>query len=405
MDHTLTFLQISVLFVFMFFTAHVLRKVNIPPIISFLLVGFLSKLWLHPESTHLIEVFKEAGIILLFFFIGLEYSFERLKGMTNIIKPGLIDFTFNFVPIVLIAKLFGFDTVTALILAGVFYPSSTSIVAKLLMDMKRLASPEADLLIGILIFEDLVCIILLSILIPMTELGSIEPTALPLSVLKILVVLIVFYLIHRLLMPRIRGWLDRISEDESFVFFLLGTVMAVGISFKATGLSEALGAFLLGILIPGSRVMENIEHHLSPLKELSIGVFFFFFAYESELMLPEKIGFVVLLVCLAVVLKIASTYLAAYAYGMKRKTRLRTSLSFVPRGEFSVIIASLEPALKVIAIPFILTTAVIGSFLFVVAPRIADLIYPPKKPPRKKARRASFQVQASSPQDRPPRRR
>jgi len=201
MDHSITFLQISLLFVLMFFATSLLRKINIPSIISFLLVGFFSKLWLHPESTHLLEVFKEAGIILLFFFIGLEYSFERLRGMTSVLKPGLIDFSLNFVPIFVLARIFGFDTVSALVLAGVFYPSSTSIVAKLLMDMKRLASAEADLLIGILIFEDLVCIILLSVLIPMTEAGSLEPEALPLSVLKIMVVLVVFYLVHRFKPP------------------------------------------------------------------------------------------------------------------------------------------------------------------------------------------------------------
>jgi len=237
----------------------------------------------------------------------------------------------------------------------------------------------------------------------MTEMGSLEPEALPLSVLKILVVLLIFYLIHRFVIPRIQSWLDRVSEEDIFVFFLVGIVLVVGISFKEAGLSEALGAFLLGILVPGTRVMENIEHHLSPLKELSIGVFFFFFAYESDLMLPENVGFVLLLAVLGVLFKVISTYLSAHVYGMKKRARLRTSLSFVPRGEFSVIIASLEPALKLIAIPFILTTALIGSFLFVLAPKITDLIYPPRKPPRRKARRASFQVQPSSPPDRPPR--
>ncbi|NPA40791.1 MAG: cation:proton antiporter [Aquificae bacterium] len=383
--HTLTLLQINLLFILMFFTAYFLRKLQIPPIISFLLIGFLAKLWLPHESTKPLELFKEAGIILLFFFIGLEYSFERLKNMVSIWKPGVVDLLFNFFPIFGLSLLFGFDPVTSLIIAGVFYPSSTSIVAKLLMDFKRLASPEAELLIGILIFEDLVSIILLSVLIPMTEFGALEPKTLPVSLVKIVLVLVVFYLIYTYLLPRIQGWLDRASEDENFVFLMLGSVLAVGLAFKGVGLSEALGAFLLGVLIPETRVMENIEHHLSAFKELSIGVFFFFFAYESELVLPENLLFVALIIVLGVVLKIVSTYIAAYFYGMKRKARLRTSLSFVPRGEFSVIIASLDPAVKLISIPFIFATALIGSFLFVIAPKVADKVYPPKKkPPRKK---------------------
>ncbi len=395
--HTLTLLQVNLLFILMFFTAYFLRKLQIPPIISFLLVGFLAKLWLPHENMEPLELFKEAGIILLFFFIGLEYSFERLKGMVAIWKPGVVDLLFNFFPVLGLSLLFGFDPITSLIIAGMFYPSSTSIVAKLLMDFKRLASPDAELLIGILIFEDLISIILLSVLIPLTEFGSLEPKTLPVSLLKIVVALVIFYLVYTFVLPRIRPWLDRASEEESFVFFLLGGVLALGIAFKLIGLSEALGAFLLGVLVPETRVMENIERHLSAFKELSIGVFFFFFAYESELVMPENLEFVILIIALGVVLKIVSTYIAAYVYGMKKRTRLRTSLSFVARGEFSVIIASLDPVVKLLSIPFIFTTALIGSFLFVIAPRVADRIYPPKKKKRrrKKASEGHFRPLSS----------
>lgn len=384
----------------MFLVSYLLKKLKVPPIISFLLVGFVSKYWIPHESTYTIWLFKEAGIILLFFFIGLEYSFERLKGMVSIWKPGVVDLLLNFIPAFVLARSFGFDLVSSLLIAGVFYPSSTSIVAKLLMDLKRLASPEAELLIGILIFEDLISIILLSVLIPILEFGSVEPKTIPLSLLKILLVLLVFYLIHRFLIPRIQPWLDRVSEEESFVFLLLGSAMVVGISFKNVGLSEALGAFLLGVLVPETRVLENVERHLSAIKELSIGIFFFFFAYESEFALPEDLRFLALLVLLGVLLKVVSTYVAAYLYGMKKKARLRTSLSFVPRGEFSVVIASLEPSVKLVSIPFILSTALLGSFMFAVAPKVADLFYPPKE--RRRVPRELSPVQDASPQDRPP---
>ena len=384
MDHAYTLIQVNLLFILMFLVSHFLRKVQVPPIISFLLVGFLAKFWLPHESAEPLEIFKEAGIILLFFFIGLEYSFERLKNMISIWKPGIVDLLINFFPVFFLSLAFGFNPITSLIIAGVFYPSSTSIVAKLLMDFKRLASPDAELLIGILIFEDLVAILLLSVLIPMSEFGSLEPKTIPISLFKILIVLVIFYLLYTFVLPKIKGWLDRVSEDENFVFLLLGGVLVVGLAFKEVGLSEALGAFLLGVLVPETRVMENIEHHLSAFKDLSIGVFFFFFAYESELVVPEQIHFPLLIIALGVSLKIVSTYIAAYLYGMKRRARLRTALSFVPRGEFSVIIASLEPTVKLLSIPFIFATALVGSFLFVIAPKVVDRIYPPKKKPPKK---------------------
>ncbi|MDQ7038878.1 MAG: cation:proton antiporter [Aquificota bacterium] len=397
MESSHLIVQITLLFILMFAISRFLKRFGVPSIISFLLVGFLAKGWITHESGGLLEIFKEAGIILLFFFLGLEYSFERLKGMVNIWKPGVIDLAFNLIPVFLIALAFGFDPVTALIIAGVFYPSSTSIVAKLLMDFRRLASPEAELLIGILIFEDLVSIILISVLTPMVEAGGLDIIQLPLSALKMAVVLFAFYMLHRFGIPRIRSWLDRSSEDETFVFFMLGLLLLVGISFKELGLSEALGAFLLGVLVPETRVMENIERHLSAFKELSIGVFFFFFAYESDLSVPRDLGLLMLLALLGVVLKVVSTYLGAWAFGLRKKARLRASLSFVARGEFSVVIASLEPSVKILSIPFIFFTAVVGSLLFAVAPKVADLIYPPKR----KGRSRFSQAQIVFPQGRP----
>ena len=369
---------------FMFVTALLFRKISIPSIISFMLIGFLAKFYVTPHQMEQFELFKHAGIILLFFFIGLEYSFERLKNMLSAWKTGSVDFIFNFIPPFLLAYAFGFNLIQALILAAVFYPSSTSIIAKLLMDFKRIASPEAELLIGILIFEDLVAILLLALLIPLKEAGSIELTLLPLSILKVILSFAGFYLVHRFVIPRINRWLDEISEEDIFVFFILGLVLTTGTFFHAIGVSEALGAFLLGVIVPETRIFENIERKLNDLKELAIGLFFFFFAYETELTVPKEVALLVILVLLGIVLKIISTYIAGYLYGLKKKTRLRAALSFVPRGEFSVIMTSYEPSLKSLSIPFIMITAFIGSVLFAVAPKIADKVYPPKKKKKKK---------------------
>jgi len=369
---------------FMFIFGYTFQKVNVPSIIAFMVVGFWAKPFVPHEKIESFEIFKHAGIILLFFFIGLEYSFERLRTMLGAWKTGSIDFVFNFIPPFLIAYAFGFDLITALILAAVFYPSSTSIIAKLLMDYKRIASPEAEMLIGILIFEDLVAILLLTIIIPLKEAGSIEFTTIPLSLIKLGVAFLIFWLIYQYVIPKVNRWLDVVSEEDIFIFFTLGLVLSVGTVFHSLGISEALGAFLLGVIVPETKVLENIEKQLSDLKELSMGLFFFFFAYETELTSPENLTLLILLIVLGIILKVISTYLAGYVFGLKKKSRLRASLSFVPRGEFSVIMTSFAPGLKPTAIPFIFATAVIGSLLFAIAPRVADIIYPPKKKKKKK---------------------
>ena len=379
MEHSLIFIKINLLLILMFFASYILRRISIPPIVTFLLIGFTAQVWIDREGAKVLEIFKEAGIILLFFFIGLEYSLERLKNVLRIWKPAIVDLLLNFLPIFLIAKAFGFSTLTSLLIAGAFYPSSTSIVAKLLMDFKRLAFPEAELLIGILIFEDLFSILLISAMVPLSQVGTVDPSTVALTTLKLVLVFLLFLLLHRLVIPLLRHYLERFSDDENFIFLLLGFVLLVGFSFRAGGISEVLGAFLAGVLVPEGRVMQSVERHLSPFKELSIGIFFFFFAYESEVSLPENLTFLLTLTVAGILLKVISTYLAALLYGMKRRSVIRTSLSFVPRGEFSVVISSFDPVVKAVTIPFIFLSAVIGSFSFAFAPRAADLLAGKKK--------------------------
>ena len=381
----LVLIKLSFLFLALFILSYYAKKIGIPVILSFIIAGFIAKAGLQKEEAESLKIFELSGIILLFFFLGLEYSFEKLKGMVSVIKPGIVDLVLNFgVPFLVFISI-GFDVKKSLVLSAVLYPSSSSIVAKLFIDSKRIVFPEAELLIGILIFEDLISIILVSFISQITAIGGFEFSVLIENFGKIVVVFGVFYLLHKVLIPRVSDWLDQISEDELFSFFILGIVLLTGFSFRAIGISEVLGAFLLGVLVPETKISERINYHLFSFKELSIGIFFFFFAYRSDIILQrDEIIAIALISAGGIILKIISTYIAGYIYGLKRKARLRGSFSFVPRGEFSIILTSFDPSIKSITFPFIIITSFVGSLLFVIAPKVADALYPPPKKAEKK---------------------
>ena len=368
-------LEISILFIFVFFLSYFFKKLSIPAIISFLIAGFIGKYLISHTHLDYLHIFKELGIILLFFFIGLEFSFERLKGLLRTFLPAVVDFFFNFVIPFFICIALGFDYIASLIIAGVIYPSSTSIVAKMLVDYKRLINPEAELLLGILIFEDIVAIVMLTLLSYIGKGEEVNLEVIGISFVKIFIILILFTVFYKFILSKISGFLDKLSDDENFIFFMLGVVLFFGSFFKLQGISEALGAFLIGVAIPQSRMSQNIEHHLSSIKELSIGIFFFFFTYEMKAETPDNLYILILLILLGLILKGISTYIGAYLYGLKKKARLRASLSFLPRGEFSVIIASMNPAFNNITIPIILITAIIGTFMFALANNVTNFVY------------------------------
>jgi len=353
---------IGALFSLLFLFAFSLKFFGFPYIFSFMLVGLIGKIVFQERVIDWLAFLEHSAIVFMFFFIGLEYSFERLGGMKRTIKPGLIDFLVNFVPIFALSYIFTRDLIFSSVIASALYPSSTAITAKLLSDYRRLVLPDAELLIGILIFEDLVSIILLSLL----EGG--------LRFLSIIPVLFGFYLL-RGLVRKLMGTLDKLSEDIIFPFFVVGVLLLLCGLGEKMGVSAALIAFLLGVMVPEeSPTFRVIEERLLYLKELALGVFFFSFTYNTRVTFNQNFYLALALIFLSQITKLVSTYWGARIYGLSKKSSLRTSLSFLARGEFSLIFAGLLPDTQSLIFFVVLVTSFLGSLSFVYAPKIASYL-------------------------------
>ncbi len=366
-------------FLLLFFSAYLLSKLKVPYILSFILAGLLGKFIFPEKIQEAFIIFEHLAVVLLFFFIGLEYSFERLIGMKKLLKPGIIDFLFNFLPAFGLSYLFTQNFLFSLAVGAIVYPSSTAITAKLLMDYKRLVNPEAEFLIGVLIFEDLISIILLSLLTGFTLKGSPDTLSLLRGILAIILLFSMFYLL-RGLAEKFFEYMEKRVEEELVPFFVLGFLLvSSGISLSF-GLSDALIAFMLGVIVPeNSRVLGIIEKSLSELKDLSVGVFFFMFTFNSKLSFDFNPWFFIIIVFLSIITKFLSTYWGAHLYDIGNRAALRASLSFLQRGEFSVIFASFYEPAQSMAFLLVLITTLLGSFSFILAPDISLRVFPRKE--------------------------
>ncbi|MDM7266714.1 MAG: cation:proton antiporter [Aquificaceae bacterium] len=366
-------------FLLLFFSAYLLSKLKVPYILSFILAGLLGKFIFPEKIQEAFIIFEHLAVVLLFFFIGLEYSFERLIGMKKLLKPGIIDFLFNFLPAFGLSYLFTQNFLFSLAVGAIVYPSSTAITAKLLMDYKRLVNPEAEFLIGVLIFEDLISIILLSLLTGFTLKGSPDTLSLLRVILAIILLFSMFYLL-RGLAEKFFEYMEKRVEEELVPFFVLGFLLvSSGISLSF-GLSDALIAFMLGVIVPeNSRVFGIIEKSLSELKDLSVGVFFFMFTFNSKLSFDFNPWFFIIIVFLSIITKFLSTYWGAHLYDIGNRAALRASLSFLQRGEFSVIFASFYEPAQSMAFLLVLITTLLGSFSFILAPDISLRVFPRKE--------------------------
>jgi K+:H+ antiporter subunit KhtU len=344
------------------------------------------------------DLLARLGIVLLLFFLGLEFSLERLTAARRmVVVGGVLDLVINAglglaVGIALVGP-----TLEAVLLAGLIYISSSGIVTRALFDLRRLGDDETDLVLGVLVFEDLAIALFLGVAAALAtgeSVGGLEITA---TAGLALVFVVAFLLVGRWAHHAI----DRIGPRLDREQLLLGALaIAIGGAAlgDAAGLSEAVGALLAGVLLSGSEVRNQIEQQLLGLRDFAAAIFFFAFGLEVDLgEAPDATEWLLMAVPVAVAGKLVGGYLAGRATGFSSREGVNVGTALVARGEFTIILANLaaggaalDASFRDLVSPFaglfVLATAVVGVVLMRESRRIGRLAFP-SRPPRGQLRR------------------
>jgi len=255
----------------------------------------------------------------------------------------------------------GWGTREALVIAGAIGISSSAIVTKLLVELRRLANPETRLILGIVVVEDLFLALYLAILQPVIS-GSSGLRAVRDVVVAFLFVAVVIVIARK--GARFVGKLIATPDDELLTIGFLGVAILTAGVAEELGVSDAIGAFLAGTVIAATVVAHRVERLVLPLRDAFAAVFFFAFGLTLD---PSDAGSVAAVVAAAVVLSFLlntiAGVVAARLIGEGPDAAARISLTVLARGEFSLIIASLAAAagLDERITPFV------GEYVFVLA--------------------------------------
>ena len=371
-------------FILLFAVGFIGMKVRIPGVVLYILLGI--GLGGHFSGNHLLHLAGEVGIVLLFFMLGMEFPVRRLAGIAKKVAPaGTLDLVLNLFLTMGLCMAFGLDWITAFLMGGVVYATSSSITAKILETSKRMANPESEFLLGLLIFEDIAAPVAVAVLVGLTAGAALTAMTFGLIMAKIVGLIIGAVIIGHLIFSRLGGFVDRHRSHDNFILLVVGIALAYGGLALMLNLSEVLGAFLAGIILAEVRRTESLEHAVLPVRDLFLPLFFFYFG--TTITFGDGIPMVPLLITLliwSVAGKIITGYYGARLYGLSKKVSLRAGLSFTQRGEFSVIIASMAAdTIRVLSGVFILSSAMIGILLFELAPKITNALFPKKDRPVK----------------------
>jgi CPA2 family monovalent cation:H+ antiporter-2 len=350
------------------------------------------------EPTEGIDLLARLGIVLLLFFLGLEFSLDRLTAARRmVVVGGLIDLAVNGGLGLLVGIALLGPSPEAVLLAGLIYISSSGIVTRALFDLRRLGDDETDLVLGILVFEDLAIALFLGVAAALATGESVGGLEVAATAGIALAFVVAFLLVGRWAHHAI----DRVSPRLDREQLLLGALaLALGGAAlgEAAGLSEAVGALLAGVLLSGSEVRDQIEQQLLGLRDFAAAIFFFAFGLEVDLRdSGEVAGWLLLAVPLAVAGKLAGGYLAGRSTGFTSRESVNVGAALVARGEFTIILANLAAGgvaldavfrdrVEPFAGLFVLATAVIGVVFMRESRRIGRLAFPSRSPSRQMRR-------------------
>ncbi|MCM3155888.1 K(+)/H(+) antiporter subunit KhtU [Bacillus subtilis] len=333
------------------------------------------------QSSEIIEFFGRMGVLFLLFYLGLEFSVGKLiKSGKSIAVGGTIYILINFSLGLLYGFITGFSFLEVLILAGVITISSSAIVAKVLVDLKRTANPETELILGIIMFEDIFLAVYLSVVSGLV-LG--DATSVGSALLSILIAfgyMLLFFIAARKLPPLLNKLLDSRS-NEVFIIVIFAALFFIAGFSETIHVAEAIGALLLGLVFSETEHSDRIEHLVVPFRDFFGAMFFFSFGLSID---PFSLGEAVWLALGAVILTILGNFIAGMVAGrragLSHKASSNIGLTIVSRGEFSIIVANLGIAgglsatLKPFAALYVLILAILGPLVTKESKRIYRLL-------------------------------
>ncbi|HEX8835147.1 MAG TPA: cation:proton antiporter [Abditibacteriaceae bacterium] len=370
LDIASVFTELGAVIIGLALLARVATRIGLTPIPFYLIGGLLiGKGGLVPLhfSEGFIQVGAEIGVILLLFMLGLEYTGEELSSsLRRGLRGGLLDLGLNFTPGFVVGFLLGWGPLAALLLGGVTYISSSSVIAKVLGDLERLGNRETAGVLSILVLEDLAMAIFLP-LVAVLLLGQSLLAGLGSVLIAVVTVVVVL-----LLALRHGGVISRLvahRSDEVVLLTTFGLVLLIAGIAQRLQVSAAIGAFLVGLALSGT-VAEQARALLSPLRDLFAATFFLFVGLQiNPSTLPPVLLLAIGLAVVTALTKIMTGWWASAWDGIALRGRVRAGTALVARGEFSVVIAGLgasagiEPQLAPLAAAYVLILAVGGPIL------------------------------------------
>ncbi len=318
----------------------------------------------------------QVGAIVLLFSAGLETDlrqFVRYAGPATLVASGgvLLPFIFGVVITVAFGLADSFTAPEALFMGAIMTATSVGITVRVLGDLGRLNSPEGITILAAAVLDDVLGILVLTIVVGVIDTGSVSPSAAGVVALKAIGFWAGLTGIGILLSKHISNLLNKFRVAGA------GLALALALAFLAAGLAESsglamiIGAFSMGLALSGTELAHRLGQSLRGVYFALVPVFFVVMGTMVDVTAMGGVwAFGLVLTALAIVGKVVGCGVPALFTGFNRWGALRIGIGMLPRGEVALIIAGIgiaegiiEAGLFGVAIMMTVVTTIVAPFV------------------------------------------
>ena len=293
-----------------------------------------------------VEMLARLGIVLITFSIGLEFSLKQLRkiGITVITAAALeimimIGIGFQ------LGLALGWSKLESTLLGAILSVASTMIIIRSLKESGGLDNEKARLIIGLLIVEDFAAVLILAAVSGIVSTGGISAKELGELAFKMGIFVAATIVFGLAVVPRFVDYVGRQRSGEILVIAVLGLCFSMAVFARWIGVSEAIGAFVMGAIVSESKYVGEVVRKVEPIRDLFGAIFFIsvgMLASEDPSLFVEPAFLIPAAVIIIVFIfaKMFACSLSTFVCGFGAKNSFQAGLSMIAIGEFSLMIAA-----------------------------------------------------------------
>jgi len=222
-----------------------------------------------------IQNIADFGVVLFLFTLGLEMKPRQLWTMRKtILLQGFGQVILTALTFSLLGQLIGVSWEVGLIIGAILSQSSTAVVMTILREKEEFKSATGKNIFSNLMAQDMSIVPIMALIPIVAHHQKTSGDSFLNSIIIIIGLVISIFVIARYILPTGLRVTALNNNREGFALSLFLFILITTFLCRKSGVSETLGAFLLGMFLSNSDFRVMLEEVVSPLKRILMGLFF-----------------------------------------------------------------------------------------------------------------------------------